>query len=167
MMLGPMNHYSPNQPECVDHNMSLSALNPFVGIKASKSPNSCCFDRLRIDYCSTGTRLTTNFKAISLSQSIVHQCNKSLFFPASEVIIDTRPGCKIMRQHAPLAPCFQKIKDAIKNLATKVIFTFALVVEQVFDSFPLGVRQVGGISHGFGESGELELNQITTDSLYL
>src|SRR5690606_1326614 len=82
--------------------------------------------------------------------------------PLAEVVVDRRPRGELTREVSPLAARLSEVEEGVEDVAAQVILPFALPVEEGFDSFPLGVRQVGAVAssgarrvllgHGVGRS---------------
>src|SRR5216117_914190 len=62
-----------------------------------------------------------NWRLDGTWQSIVNALPGAVQAPVAKVGVDSLPGRKIMRQHAPLATSAQDIEDGIDNISPQVI----------------------------------------------
>jgi len=70
----------------------------------------------------------------------------ALFVSSPIGVVNTLPLGKFLRQHRPLASCFNEVADGVDDGAA-VMFWFG--VKEGFDRLPLGVSQIGAIRHRY------------------
>jgi hypothetical protein len=147
-------HHGPQQPQRVNDNMAFSPVDAVFSVIAALAAPTCRLDRLAIDDGETWGGLPASLQADDLAQRRVHAPDKPALLPSTEVVVDGLPGGELTWEHAPLAAGLQQVEDGVEDGASQVVLSLALVMEQGFDNFLLGVGQVGAIAlvHGFGRS---------------
>src|SRR5215472_2635805 len=88
----------------------LAAIIPALG-----APHLGGLDRLAIDACGTGGRLTPRVPARTFAQGLDHLGPCPITAPLGKVVIDSAFGQQIMRQHVPLAPAPVEIENRIED----------------------------------------------------
>ena len=123
----------------------LPSFDHLAAIKTAQSAQFGRFHALAVD--NSGTR-SGGFAGVdadgltSLAQDLVQG---AVTGPCSKVVVEALPGyVKVVGDHAPLTACFDEVQQGVDD-HTEVVFSFSLDIEQGFDSFPLGVSQVGAV----------------------
>jgi hypothetical protein len=91
-----------NQPEHVDEDVPLSAVDLLAGILAARSAHLRCFYGLAVKNCSCRIFVSPLSLPNMTAKHIVDSLPRSVLLPLAKVAVDQLPLRKVVRQHAPL-----------------------------------------------------------------
>ena len=152
------------QSQRIGDDVALASLDEFAAVEASCPADVGGFDRLAVDDGCAGAGVSACLESHTAAQGIGELFEQASLGPLSKVIVDGLPRGKALGKHAPLAAGFVEVKQGVTD-ASGLVFSERLPLEERFDSFPLGVRQVGAIVarklHGSGVFCEGERSQNT------
>src|SRR5512133_4176132 len=108
------------------------------------------FDRLTIDDPCAGLRISPLLFAHLPPQGLQDVLPDPFALPATEVVVNSAPRRKLMRQQAPRAAAAQDVEDGIDNLASLMHLIGGIWGnrrDQGLHHLPLRIREIGGIGH--------------------
>ena len=172
MEVGRVDDHRQQEPHRIDDHVPLAALDLFEAVEAALvAPDRRRLDRLAIDHGRRRAGLAPELAAQFAAHEAQQAGNQASVAPLLEVVVDQAPGGKLTGQETlrrvPLrAAGLDEVEHRVEDLVAQVVLALTFVVEQVFDSFPLGVRHIGAIAartfggrHGFGRLVESGISQ--------
>lgn len=146
MEIGGMDHHGQQTTDRVDDDMTLASLDHLAPIETAFSAQFGRLHALAVDNSGTGCGVSAGVEAHALAGMTQDLVEGTISGPGAKVVVGALPGyLEVVGDHAPLTACFDEIQQHIDD-HTEVVFSFSFDIEQGFDSFPLGVSQVGAVA---------------------